>query len=425
MRRLSVLMHDTLIIGAGAAGLAAARELSTAGKRVCVVEARERIGGRIHTLHVPGLPLPVELGAEFIHGDAESTFRVVDAAALLVLHLSDERWWVQGGKRRKLSDFWQRVARVRARIGRLRRDVSFDEFLRGQRLSPELRRMAWAFVEGYQAAHADRISALSQRATPDEVEEAPPQYRIASGYDGVPAWLRAGLDPERSELRLGTTVTSIAWKKGEVVAQTTGGEIAARTAVITLPIGVWKAAAGEPGAIRFTPELRAKRTAVAKLEVGHVVRLILRFRERCWDDFNFLQTSDRWMPTWWTTSPVRSTLVTGWAGGHSADALLAEGSEAMKHRALDAFARAIGRKRNELDALLAGSWTHDWQADPFSRGAYSYAGVGGSGAHDALAKPVAGTLFFAGEATSADETGTVSGAISSGRRAAREVLARR
>jgi monoamine oxidase len=94
----------------------------------------------------------------------------------------------------------------------------------------------------------------------------------------------------------------------------------------------------------------------------------------------------------------------------------------MTDRALDAMSKAWCVPRRRLDSLLAGTFTHDWQRDPYSRCAYSYAGVGGSGAHDALAKPMRGTLFFAGEATSSDETGTVAGAIESGRRAARELL---
>lgn len=187
--------------------------------------------------------------------------------------------------------------------------------------------------------------------------------------------------------------------------------------MITIPIGVWKARA-----IEFDPPLEEKDRAIDQLESGHVVKVAFRFRERFWDDVNFLHSSDRFMPTWWTWAPFRAPVLTGWAGGHAADALLAEGREAMIDRALDALSRAWQTPRRRLDSLLAGSFTHDWQADPFSRCAYSYAGVGGAGAHDALAKPIRKTLFFAGEATSSDQTGTVAGAIESGQRAAKQVL---
>ena len=135
-----------------------------------------------------------------------------------------------------------------------------------------------------------------------------------------------------------------------------------------------------------------------------------------------MHTADRFIPTWWTTAPVRTPLLTGWAGGHAADALLAEGAEAMIDRALDSLASTFVMKRREIETLFDSSHTHDWQADRFSRGAYSYSGIGGQRAQDALAKPIAGTLFFAGEATTAEETGTVAGAVSTGKRAAKQIL---
>ncbi|HEU4522815.1 MAG TPA: FAD-dependent oxidoreductase, partial [Thermoanaerobaculia bacterium] len=137
---------------------------------------------------------------------------------------------------------------------------------------------------------------------------------------------------------------------------------------------------------------------------------------------NFVHAADRFIPTWWTSAPVRSPLLTAWAGGHAADSLLAEGPAALIDRTLDSLASTFAMRRKTLDELLAASWTHDWQSDPFSRGAYSYASVGGRAAHRALARPVESTLFFAGEATSSDQTGTVAGAVDSGRRAARELL---
>jgi monoamine oxidase len=102
--------------------------------------------------------------------------------------------------------------------------------------------------------------------------------------------------------------------------------------------------------------------------------------------------------------------------------MLAEGDEGMIDRALDSMAKTFGERRRRIDDLLAGSYMHNWQSDPFSRGAYSYAGVGGAGAHQALSRPVGSTLFFAGEATNGEQTGTVAGAIESGVKAAQQLL---
>lgn len=109
-------------------------------------------------------------------------------------------------------------------------------------------------------------------------------------------------------------------------------------------------------------------------------------------------------------------------GRSRADRLLTEGS--ATERALDSLAATFGLTRTEIDRQVDSAHTHDWQSDPFSRGAYCYAAVGGKNAHAALARPIEGTLFFAGEATSADQTGTVAGAIASGRRAAREAMSK-
>lgn len=335
---------------------------------------------------------------------------------LIACELPDDHWWSRGGKREEIRDFWGRIDAIRSKIGALKRDISFAEFLRTHKFPPRMRELACNFVEGYHASHADRISARVLRSADSEQEEpgGNKQFRIANGQDALIEWLRAGLDPDRVELRLNTPVQQIAWEKGSVVVD---DNLRAKAAVITLPIGVWKA-----GTVRFDPPLPEKEQAIAKLEAGHVVKIAFRFRERWWDELNFLHTNDRFMPTWWTTAPVRSPILVGWAGGHAADALLAEGDEATVERALGAMARAFDVPRKTIDGLLAGTFTHDWQKDPFSRCAYSYAAVGGENAHAALAKPVRQTLFFAGEATSGDQTGTVAGAVESGLRAARETL---
>lgn len=415
---MTVKKYDVVIIGAGAAGLSAARVLTGAGKRVCLIEARPRVGGRMHTLHVPDLPMPIELGAEFIHGEVDTTFDIVDAAALTVAQLPDDHWWSENGRRERIGDFWATIDTIRAKIGKLKRDISFADFLRRRHdLSPRQRQLACNFVEGYHASHADRISASVLRSSDEEQEGDQKQFRIANGQDALIAWLRAGLDPQRTTLLLGTAADRVQWSDGAVTVHCGAMRIRATKLIVTLPIGVWKS-----GTITFDPPLPDKERAIEKLESGHVVKIAFRFRERFWDDVNFLHTADRFMPTWWSAAPFRTPVLTGWAGGHAADALLAEGTEAMIDHALQAMASAWDVPRRRIDELLVGTFTHDWQADPFSRCAYSYAAVGGANAHDALAKPVRKTLFFAGEATSSDQTGTVAGAIDSGQRAAREVL---
>jgi len=437
---------DTVVIGAGAAGLAAARALSDGGRTVVVLEARPRIGGRILTVHDPEWPLPVELGAEFLHGEARATREIAGAAGLPVVELPDEHVWAERGRLRPMGEVWTRFGSLLERIPSRGADVSFERFLAQRRVPGPLRAMARLFAEGYFAAHVDRLSAQSVATGAGETDESQRQYRLASGYSAVVGWLRAGLDPERCRVRLACVVETIRWWRGEVevgfrsAAGAQSRWLRARTAVVTLPLGVLKAAPTEAGAVRFDPEPASLRAAIPKLEVSHVCKLTLRFREAFWDDpeffrrratralgepgrIDFLHDREGDFPTWWTANPWRVPVLTAWAGGQRADALADLADTALVDRALGSLSRALGVARPRLEELLESWRAHDWGRDPHSRGAYSYVGVGGLPTQRALARPCENTLFFAGEATEPDEMGTVSGAIASGQRAARQLLA--
>jgi monoamine oxidase len=425
------------VLGAGAAGLATARELSQAGLTVTIIEARDRIGGRIHTIHDSNAPLPVELGAEFVHGEAEDTFRIVNAAHLVVTEVPDQHYRSRAGKLAPLGDFWgtlQTVQRdIRRRMGRNgHSDFSFADYLQTAKLGADVRDLAIDFVEGYHAAHVERVSARFLTVGEEETDSdaGHKQFRIVSGGDALVQWLKSGLSPDRTQLRLNTVGLALEWKAGEVTlrcALRTGSLLdpfRARAVVITVPVAVLRA-----NALSFHPEVPDKRRAVERLDVGQVFKIVLRFRESFWEEdafppeLNFVHDHEAALPTWWTALPARVPVLTGWAGGPRAEALLARSERARVAHSLDALSQAFAVPRARIDDLL-DSWTmHDWWADPFSLGAYSYPCVGGIGAQRALAKPVESTLFFAGEATDTEQTATVAGAIASGRRAAREVIA--
>jgi len=321
------------------------------------------------------------------------------------------------------------------------------EYLERADLASDVRQLLIGFVEGYHAAHLDRISARVLVESDSETEEGEPgrgnrQARIAAGYDAVPRWMAAGLDPERARLRLNTVVKELIWKRGEVRARCVSAvgapldEVGARIAVIAVPHAVLKA-----GALRFTPAIPALERAVARLEAGQVFKIVLRFRESFWEEegfirerlrepraelaeLNFVHGEHTAVPTWWTALPSHLPRLTGWAGGPRAEALLDQDEASQIGQSLDALSQILQVPRRLLDQQLEAWALHDWRRDPWSLGAYTYPAVGAQHAHRVLARPIADTLFLAGEATVADEVGTVSGAIRSGRRAAKAVLTR-
>jgi monoamine oxidase len=208
------------------------------------------------------------------------------------------------------------------------------------------------------------------------------------------------------------------------VARTAKDEFTASRAIIALPLGVMKS-----GSVEFKPALRDKSEVVKNLEMGPVLRVVLLFRERFWEqwddfrDLSFMFTDDPQFPTWWTSNPLERPILTGWAAGHYAKALAGRRPAQVAEVAVQALERIIPQSER-IRPLLQAGFLHDWQADEYSRGAYSYACVGGFGAARVLREPVEATLFFAGEATNSEgHAGTVHGAIATGRRAAKEALA--
>jgi len=430
---------DVAIIGAGAAGLAAARELHVSGYSVSILEARHRVGGRVFTRRPHQSVLPIELGAEFVHGRADEVMQIATAANLPVLEIEGTRVDSSGATLRPLNDFWERLDAVMRRLpDRRTTDLSFADFLKSRPGGPKLaanRRLARGFVEGFHAADITRVSAASLRegGSPADDEREQRLGRIVDGYDRVIDWLAR---PVLRRIRTGRPVHSIDWRDSRVVRVTTSDlMLKARAAVVAVPVGVLQASLTRTGALRFDPPLDAKRTALTGLAIGCVTRIVLLFRDALWaeerfasrtgipfDLLTFLQGTSTDFPVWWTAYPSRVPLMTGWCGGPRAAALSGLPASELTRRAVRALALQLRVAPVRLERSLRAAWSHDWNRDPYARGAYSYTVVGGADATAALARPLGGRLFFAGEATDTEgATGTVHGAIASGRRAAQQV----
>jgi len=227
-------------------------------------------------------------------------------------------------------------------------------------------------------------------------------------------------------------VHSIHWKKGRVTVEATRHgqpcSMQARRAIITLPLGVLQLAPHATGAVRFVPELR-KQHALAGLAPGPVIKVVLHFRKPFWEEIDdgryrdgaFFRSPGTPFRTFWSSVPLRGSLLNAWAGGLNATRLSGRSEAQLVSAAVDSLQVMFGRKV-KVRRMLERAYLHDWQVDPFARGAYSYVIAGGASARKALAAPVQSTLYFAGEASDTQgESGTVAGALQSGMRAARQV----
>jgi monoamine oxidase len=442
---------DVIVIGAGAAGLSAAAVLGDAGFSVTLLEARDRIGGRIFTLLDPKLHVPIELGAEFIHGRPPETLDLLKRRKVRIREVDGDNWCVEEGRLSRcdfFSDVDTILQKMKGRDGK--EDASFLDFLRDYsskvNQTPELERAGkWAtsYVAGFNAADPALVGVhwLVQGMRAEEEIEGDRAFRAEHGYTDLIEIFRQLIQEGGVTLKKNTVVESIQWCRGRVEITSRGSNgnarLSARRVLITVPLGVLQARTDEKGAIQFIPELPTeKAAAIRNIEMGKVIRITLRFRERFWSDLpkirhnnsktmdamSFLLSQDDWFPTWCTTLPEKLPLLVGWAPFHSATRLSGRGESFVTERSILTLHQLLGVSARELDSLLEHVYVHDWQSDPFSRGAYSYGKVGRHAAPQELAAPVENTLFFAGEATDVSgHNGTVHGAIASGRRAAAEI----
>ena len=441
---------DVVVVGAGAAGLTAAAQLANSGLKVIILEAHDRIGGRIYAQHDPVLDRPIELGAEFIHGMFPEIWEPLQSQNISIHEVEGDNWCV---RQNQLStcDFFEDVNKILEQMDARQPDESFLSFL--QRKFPdagaspkqkEILERAVAYVSGFNAADPDRVGVhwLVKGMEGEETIEGGRAFRSEHGYQDLLGIMHNKLASANVAVQTHTMVTSVVWKRGhvEVAAHRHGAaeKFSAKAVLITLPLGVLKASAGETGTVRFAPALPTEKLeALSKLEMGKASRVTLRFRERFWEELSpqgtnknlsqmsFLFSQDEWFPTWWTTMPKKLPTLTGWAAFRRAEKLSAESCSRVGEHAVETIAALLHLPLQEVKDQMETAYFHDWQNDPFSRGAYSYGAVGADGAQEALGNPVENTLFFAGEATdTSGNNGTVHAAIASGNRAAREILQR-
>jgi monoamine oxidase len=422
---------DILLIGAGAAGLLAARELAAAGRRVCLVEARDRVGGRVHTLLPPGFTQVIEAGAEFLHGEVPLTRSLLREAGIAWQAADGHTYQVQNGQLQTDADYFEQLPLLLENLYALATDMPLAKFLTQEFPGDEhtaLRTFATQFAEGYDAADARRVSAWALR---DEwaaggADDSP---RPVGGYGPLLHWLAAQAQSAGAVLHLATPIQEVRWRPGAVEARAeNGATYHARQVLCTVPLGVWQQATGQPSYLRFEPEIPAHRAAAAQLGFGSVIKITLEFQTPFWLDrlpeLEFL-LSDAPVPTWWSPLPAATPQLTGWLAGPAAQRLRDAPAATLVQLALESLSYLLATPLATLQTQLRAHDVRNWGSEPYTYGAYSYPTVGASAACAALAAPVADTLFFAGEAVyEGPYAGTVEAALVSGQAAAHDLLGR-
>ncbi len=428
---------DTIVVGAGIAGVTAAKLLQRAGQKVVVVEARDRIGGRMWTDRSDGDP--TDRGASWIHGiDDSPVAAAAEAFGMRMVEFTvggyqpDSRpiaHYSPDGIRLSDEDAAAYVADIHAVNAELvaeiaasapgdsYRDVT-DRVLARQDWTAERAQRVREYVEHRtEEQYGVWIEQLGAHGLDDDTVNGD-EVVFPDGYDRLPNRIAEGLD-----VRLGTVVDAVTWSDEGVVVRTAHGEeFAAKSAVVTVPVGVLTS-----GAFEISPPLpELHADALSRLKMNAFEKVFLSFPEKFWDDDVYAIRQQgpegRWWHSWYDLTALHGTptLLT-----------FAAGPAAVMTRGWDA-ADTVSSVMTQLRRLFGedvpeptGVKITAWQDDPYSHGAYAYMAIGSlPEEHDLLATPIGGVLHLAGEATWSDDPATVPGAMLSGHRAAQNVLGR-
>jgi monoamine oxidase len=304
-------------------------------------------------------------------------------------------------------------------------DISFSQFLNrfGDTLSPLSRSLARSYVEGFNAADARDVSVHWLRIADQAIGQGGGvPRRVRGGFARIVDRLADDLTGLGVEIRLSEPVKAVRWRPGAVLIETANKPLVADRAIVTVPLGVLHDSDSH-SFIEFNPNLPHKTDAWRRLKMGTVVKTVFGFHDAPWPGhLAFLHTPGKEFETWWIATPVASHVITGWVGGPGAAAIAGKTPEDLSAIAIDVLSSALALPRNRIELLLRDWRVFDWQAEAYSRGAYMYVPVGQCDAPARIAEPELDTLFFAGEATELRLAGTVGGAVTSGLRAARQIL---
>lgn len=425
---------DVIIVGAGATGLMAAHRLSAGGKKVIVLEARNRLGGRIHTLNDQQFFHNSETGAEFIHGDLPVTLALLNEACIKYHEAGGDFWQYRDGKFTRNETFVSGWDELLEKLNELKEDIDIRSFIENEFAGDDytdMRAGVYRFVQGYDTAEPSRASAFALREEWQNEDEGA-QHRLDEGYCAMINYLAQSSKQNGAEIYLNSIVKQIDWENNAVKATTAEGSVyEAAKILIALPLGVLQSA-GEMASVSFQPAISEYSSAIGQMGFGAIIKVLFEFNEAFWEDpihtggtdlkgMGFILSSEA-IPTWWTQYPGHSAVLTGWLGGPPAAKHRDTSDEELLGLALQSLAYIFKIGVDDLKQKLIAEKVINWTADPFTLGSYAYDALGAHESRKVLQKSIQDTIYFAGEYLyEGPAMGTVEAALSSGERMAEEI----
>ena len=401
---------DVAIIGAGAAGLAAARTLQGSRLTSLILEARDRIGGRAHTMIV-GDGIPFDLGCGWLHSADENPFVAIAEDLGFEVNRSLPPWRLRSYKdvfpQKERDDFFAALdaffTRTEAAAKRAQDSVASEYLEPGNRWNPMIDAIS-TYING---CELDQVSVKDF----ENYEDTEINWRVPRGYGALIAAYGAPC-----KVALNCNVSLIDHSSARIRIETSQGALTADKVIVCVPTDLIAAEA-----IRFHPALPDKVNAAANLPLGadDKVMLALDRDNDLPEDGNLRGATMRTAMGTYHLRPFGRNCIEGFFGGRYARELEEAGDGAMTAAAIDEVVGLLGSDyRKKLTPLGESHWSRD----PFARGSYSHALPGHADKRAVLAASVNDRIFFAGEATSPDFFTTAHGAQQSGVRAAREVM---
>ena len=412
-------MAEIIVIGAGISGLSIARQLIQSGHAVTVLEARDRVGGRIHAI-TGNFSKPVETGAEFIHGEQPVTLALLKEARIDKNLMKGKFYSIVKDELQRgdvFDDHWKELF---SKLTKLEHDVTLTDFLQqyfaGEQYK-ELRHRVIQFAEGFDIADPDRVSSLALREEWKNSDDEH-QYHPEGGHSKLIEFLRKGVINNGGSIVLNAPVREVRLKAKIVEILADSNKIhRADKVIITVPLGVL-----QRGSIVFSPPLPEHQAAFAAMGFGGVIKFNFEFKEPVWEsrDHRHLPDlafafSDAEVPTWWSQIPDKTPMLTGWFSGprtFKSDVA----PEVLYRTAISSLQYILRCNPNAIESSLRHWHITNWVHDEYAHGAYSYPTLRSNEARKLLAQPVNDMLYFAGEAMyDGTSGGTVEAALVSAR----------